>query len=93
MAVKTCRDLLVWQRGMDLVVETLRSYGYSVSINEPYIGNELIRRIGDPARGIDSIQVEINKRLFMDTKTFRATDGLAKVRVDLDRLLRVLTAS
>lgn len=77
---------------MELVVETLRSYSYSVSVNDPYIGNELIRLIGDPARGIDSIQVEINKKLFMDTKTFRATDGLKKVRADLDRLLAVLAA-
>ena len=75
---------------MALVVDTLRSYGYSVSVNAPYIGNELIKRIGDPARGIDSIQVEINKKLFMDTKTFRATEGLTKVKADLDRLLQVL---
>jgi N-formylglutamate deformylase len=77
---------------MALVVETLKSCGYSVSVNTPYIGNELIRRIGDPARRIDSIQVEINKKLFMDTKTFRATEGLPKVRSDLERLLRVLAA-
>ena len=51
---------------------------------------ELIKRVGDPARGIDSIQVEINKKLFMDTKTFRATENLPKVRTDLDRLLRVV---
>ena len=75
---------------MDLVVDTLRGCGYSVSVNEPYIGNELIRRIGDPQRGIDSIQVEINKKLFMDTQTFRSTPGLTKVKSDLDRLLQVL---
>jgi N-formylglutamate amidohydrolase len=78
---------------VDLVVQTLKSCGYSVAVNDPYIGNELIRRIGDPARGIDSIQVEINKKLFMDTKTFSATEGLAKVKADIDRLLRVLAAS
>lgn len=78
------------KEAMARVVDTLKSYGYSVSVNAPYVGNELIRRIGDPARAIDSIQVEINKKLFMDTRTFRATEGLAKVRADLDRLLRVL---
>jgi N-formylglutamate deformylase len=78
------------KEAMALVVDTLKSFGYSVSVNTPYIGNELIARHGDPARGIDSIQVEINKKLFMDTKTFRATPGLAKVRGDLDRLLAVL---
>jgi N-formylglutamate amidohydrolase len=78
---------------MTLVVETLRSYGYSVSVNAPYIGNELIRRIGDPARRIDSIQVEINKKLFMDTTTFRATENLARVKGNLDRLLQALAGN
>jgi len=75
---------------MALVVDTLRGYGYSVSVNEPYIGNELIGRHGNPAHGIDSIQVEINKKLFMDVKTFRRTAGFAKLKADLDRLLKVL---
>ncbi len=75
---------------MALVVDTLKSWGYSVSVNEPYVGNELIGRHGDPARGIDSIQVEINKKLFMDTKTFRRTAGFEKLKTDLDRLLRVV---
>ena len=75
---------------MTLVVETLKRFGYSVSINEPYIGNELIARHGNPAHGIDSIQVEINKKLFMDTKTFRATEGLARVKADLDGLLQIV---
>lgn len=78
------------KEALALVVDTLRSYGYTVSVNEPYIGNELIGRHGNPAQGIDSIQVEINKKLFMDTQTFRATDGLRKVRADLNRLLRVV---
>lgn len=77
---------------MALVVDTLRGWGYSVSVNEPYVGNELIGRHGDPARGIDSIQIEINKKLFMDTKTFRKTAGFDKLKTDLDRLLRIVAA-
>ncbi|MCW5604730.1 MAG: N-formylglutamate amidohydrolase [Burkholderiales bacterium] len=78
------------KESMELVVETLESYGYTVSVNDPYVGNELIGRHGDPARGIDSIQVEINKKLFMDTKTFRKTAGFGRLKADLDRLLKVL---
>ena len=88
--VSDLKGLTASKDALARVVDTLKSYGYSVSVNSPYIGNELIKRIGDPQRGIDSIQVEINKKLFMDTKTFRATEGLAKVKADLDRLLKVL---
>lgn len=91
--VSDLRGKTASQAAMALVVDTLRSYGYSVSVNAPYVGNELIRRIGDPARGIDSIQVEINKKLFMDTATFRATGGLARVMADIDKLLATLAAS
>jgi N-formylglutamate deformylase len=75
---------------MELVVETLKSYGYSVSVNDPYVGNELIARHGNPALGRDSIQVEINKKLFIDTKTFRKTSGYAKLKADLGRLLKTV---
>ena len=45
---------------------------------------------GAPARGVDSIQVEINKKLFMDTRTFRKTPGFERLKADLDRLLAVV---
>lgn len=88
--VSDIRGKTASRQALDLVVETLKGYGYSVTVNDPYIGNELIGRHGDSARGIDSIQVEINKKLFMDTATFRPTAGLPKVKADLDRLLGVL---
>ena len=75
---------------MELVVESLRGYGYSVSVNDPYVGNELIARHGNPARGVDAIQIEINKKLFMDTGSFRRTPGFDKLKGDLDRLLGVI---
>jgi N-formylglutamate deformylase len=78
------------REAMELVVETLKSYGYSVSVNDPYVGNELIARYGNPALGRDSIQVEINKKLFIDTKTFRKTPGYAKLKADLGRLLKTV---
>src|SRR6185436_7823789 len=42
------------REAMALIVDTLKSYGYSISVNEPYIGNELIGRHGNPALGVDS---------------------------------------
>ena len=78
------------RRFLDLVTGTLTGLGYSVSVNAPYIGNELIRRHGAAPRNIESLQVEVNKRLFIDTKTFRRTAGFAKLQTDIGRLLEVL---
>lgn len=76
----------------ELVASTLRAAGYSVAINEPYVGYELNTRYGAPQRGVESLMIEINKKLFMDTKTFRKTEGFGKLKATLDGLLKVLSA-
>jgi len=75
---------------VEYVAAEIKKLGYSVTINDPYEGNELNRRHGAPGKGIESIMVEINKKLFMDTKTFRRTEGFGKLKSDLDRLLKTL---
>jgi N-formylglutamate amidohydrolase len=71
---------------VDLVVDTLRSFGYAVTVNDPYKGAESIRKHGDPARGVHSLQIEMNKRLYMDEQTFCTTPDFAQVKAHLDRL-------
>jgi N-formylglutamate deformylase len=75
---------------IEYVAAEIKKLGYSVTLNTPYEGNELNRRHGAPAKGIESIMVEINKKLFMDTKTFRKTEGFGTLKADLDRLLKTL---
>jgi len=79
-------------QAMEFVVETLRSFGWSVSVTDPYVGNELIRRHGAPGKGIDSIQIEVNKKNFMDVKTFRRNEGFERMRTDLSGLLDLAAA-
>jgi N-formylglutamate amidohydrolase len=77
---------------VEFVVAALRGYGYSVTVNDPYYGDELNSRYGAPGKGIDSVMIEINKKLFMDTKTFRRTEGFGALKKDLDRLLQAIVA-
>ena len=70
------------------VTKTLEDLGHSVSINFPYYGGYLTRRHGDPANGVESIFVEINKRMFIDTKTFKRTDGFSAVKAAMDRVIK-----
>ncbi len=73
---------------LDLVADTLRALGHSVSVNFPYYGGELIRRHSDPGRGIQSVFIEINKRMFIDTATFKRTAGFDATRRSIDALLQ-----
>jgi N-formylglutamate amidohydrolase len=70
-----------------LVVDTLKGLGHSVSVNFPYYGGELTRRHCDPANGTHSIFIEINKRMFIDTQTFKRTDGFARTQASVRSLI------
>lgn len=73
------------------VRDVLHGLGYQVSINSPYKGGEILRRFGRPESGRHSLQLEINRRLYMD-ETTRARNGyFAKLCGDLDTLTRAIT--
>ncbi|MEZ5659531.1 MAG: N-formylglutamate amidohydrolase [Burkholderiaceae bacterium] len=53
----------------DTVREVLEAAGYQVAINNPYKGQELVVRYSDPAAGRHSLQIEINRALYMNEDT------------------------
>ncbi|HEX5768136.1 MAG TPA: N-formylglutamate amidohydrolase [Burkholderiales bacterium] len=77
-------------RFTELVRETLAGMGYRVTVNDPYKGVELIRAYSHPARRRHSLQIEVNKRLYMDERTLQKTPGFRKLQNDLAELLKVL---
>jgi N-formylglutamate deformylase len=74
------------------VAAALRGFGYDVAINDPYKGVEIVRRHGRPTSGRHSLQIEINRRLYMDEGTLASNAGYASLEADLDRLAAVLAA-
>jgi len=70
-----------------LVAEALRGMGYQVKINDPYKGVELVRAFSDPGTGRHSLQVEVNRRLYMDERTRVRTAGFGELKHNLSRLL------
>ncbi len=68
----------------------LAALGYSVEYNHPYKGVELVRRYGDPARHRHGIQVEVNRRLYMDESTLAPTAGFDRLRADLKAMVTML---
>ena len=74
----------------EFVRETLAGLGYEVKVNDPYKGVELVRAYSDPASGRHSLQLEINKRLYMDEATRAKSAGFARVQRDLAILVEAL---
>ena len=73
-----------------LVCDHLRSLGYSVAYNHPYKGVELVRRYSNPAAQRHSIQLEINRKLYMDEETLDITPGFAALKANLRSLVEQL---
>ena len=73
-----------------LVEETLRGMGYLVVRNTPYSGGFITRNYGRPQHGVHALQIEINRALYMDEKTFERTEGLQKIVEDMNLLAACL---
>lgn len=74
------------------VQQALAAHGYDVAINQPYKGVELVRAYADPARGRHSLQLEINKRIYMDMASGQPTAHFPVLQQRLMQLLRDITA-
>ena len=75
-------------RFTELVRATLAGMGYEVKVNDPYKGVELVRAYSDPKAGRHSLQIEINKRLYMDEKTLAKSSGFGRLQSHLGELMR-----
>jgi N-formylglutamate amidohydrolase len=72
------------------VRDNLAARGYRVAINDPYKGVELVRAYANPAAGRHSLQLELNKRLYMDEATRQPHAGFAPLQADLMGLVDAL---
>jgi N-formylglutamate amidohydrolase len=68
----------------------LAARGYDVRVNDPFKGVELVRAWSAPARGRHSLQLEINKRLYMHDKPIALHAGFARVQAHLMELLAAI---
>lgn len=64
--------------------------GHTVSVNHPYKGVELVRRHGRPAAHRHSLQLEINRRLYMDEDSLAMHDGAPRLKALLQRMVAAL---
>jgi N-formylglutamate amidohydrolase len=76
----------------DLVEQTLRGLGYLVSRNKPYAGGFITEHYGNPAAGFHSIQLEVNRALYMDERRYEPVASFGRLAADLVGLAEQLAA-
>ncbi|HUY68821.1 MAG TPA: N-formylglutamate amidohydrolase [Alphaproteobacteria bacterium] len=72
------------------VRDILQEMGYGVALNDPYKGVEIVRRHGKPQEGRQALQLEINRRLYMNEQTLEKHAGFGKLREDLTNFFAAL---
>jgi len=72
------------------VKEYLEQKGYTVTINYPFKGVELVRRYSDPTNYRHSLQIEINRRLYMNEITLEKIGGYNDLKTSITGLIKIL---
>ena len=75
------------------IVAALRDLGYRVAVNNPYKGGQIVKRIGSPANGIHSVQIEVNRGLYLDETRVEKSAGFPTLADDVTALTRQLVVA
>jgi N-formylglutamate amidohydrolase len=73
-----------------LAADLLAEDGLAVTLNTPYAGGFITRHYGHPERGVQALQLEIARRLYMDETRLAATTGFTRVQRVVERLIQRL---
>jgi N-formylglutamate amidohydrolase len=76
----------------DMVEKTMSRLGYSVGRNKPYAGGFITEHYGNPASGLHTIQLELNRAIYMDERRRERGPKFAQVAADLAALADALAA-
>jgi N-formylglutamate amidohydrolase len=79
-----------------VVRDTIAGLGLNVQLNRPYAGGFITEHYGRPYESVHTLQIEINRALYMDEATFQASPGFAPLRhgitVFVSRMMKELPA-
>lgn len=77
------------------ILEAARQFlaerGFAVAINAPYAGGFTTDHYGDPRRQRHALQIEINRALYMDERSYRRKPRFARLAVEMGELIGQLS--
>jgi N-formylglutamate amidohydrolase len=60
----------------ELILGRAKQAGLAAALNAPYSGDYVLRRHGDPMRGIHAVQLEVDRGLYLDSNLREPGNGL-----------------
>jgi N-formylglutamate amidohydrolase len=75
------------------VEELFRAEGLTIARNAPYAGGFITQNYGSSTFGQNALQIEINRALYMDERTFAKTRQFGPLRTVIEKVLESLLAA
>jgi len=72
------------------VIEILEEMGFKVTLNRPYAGGYTTCHYGCPELGVQALQIEVRRSLYMDEKTFEKLHCFNDISDNLHKLVQLL---
>lgn len=69
----------------EAAIGLLTGMGYTVAHNKPYAGGFITEHYGRPARNLHALQIEVNRGLYMNERTFQKSTGFDALADNLAR--------
>ena len=76
----------------EIVEDTMSGLGYSIGRNKPYAGGFITEHYGNPASGLHTVQLELNRAIYMDERRRERSPRFAQVVADFATLADALAA-
>jgi N-formylglutamate amidohydrolase len=78
---RTAEPWLVYE-----AVKIARSCGFDAAVNHPFAGGHVVERHGAPERDVHAIQVEVDRRCYLDARLREPGPGFDDVAIFIERL-------
>ena len=69
-----------------LLRDIVTQHGYDVQLNRPYAGGYITEHYGRPHRAVHSVQLEMNRGLYLDEASIRPSKGFERLKGNLTRM-------
>ena len=78
---------------LELLKAIFTQSGYNVGINYPYAGGYTTEHYGMPSEGVEAIQIEVNRDLYVNPITLSPKSGYVQLKEDLRQITQDIVNS
>ena len=92
MVLGDCHGAACMPQLTDCAESALIDLGYTVVRNSPYAGGFTTRHYGRPDDRVHALQIEVNRKLYMDEARLEPAAGLGQLRTELAGVISAIGA-